>query len=53
MSVKWAGITPYLAAQAQFIHSPAYRENNTSGLGTFALSYDKQNITTTRAEVGV
>ena len=51
--LPWAGITPYIAAQTQFFHSPAYTERNTSGSGTFALNYDKQNINTTRAELGV
>jgi len=45
------GITPYTAIQAQDFHTPAYSESD-MGAGGFGLSYDAQNGTDTRSELG-
>lgn len=46
------GVTPYGAAQAQWIHLPAYAEQTLFGPGVFALSYGSQNVTARRTELG-
>jgi outer membrane autotransporter protein len=46
-----AAITPYAAVQAQNFHTPAYSETDYSG-GSFGLSYNAQNASDTRSELG-
>lgn len=46
-----AAVTPYAAVQAQSFHTPSYAETDVSG-GGFALSYDANTATATRAELG-
>lgn len=47
------GLTPYAAVQVQSVHTPNYRERAVAGANTFALSYNSQNATDTRTEVGL
>ncbi len=46
-----AAITPYAAVQAQNFHTPAYSETDYSG-GSFGLTYNAQNASDTRSELG-
>jgi outer membrane autotransporter protein len=46
-----AGITPYVAGQTQWFHTPNYSETDLTG-GGFALSYGAQTANDTRSEVG-
>lgn len=45
------GITPYAAAQYEAFHAPFYREADATA-GGFGLSYNAQNATDTRGELG-
>jgi uncharacterized protein with beta-barrel porin domain len=45
-------VTPYAALQSTTFFLPSYGEHATSGANTFALSYDSEAITATRAELG-
>ncbi|HTV27937.1 MAG TPA: autotransporter domain-containing protein [Xanthobacteraceae bacterium] len=45
------GVTPYAAIQAQSFHTPTYSETDLSG-GGFGLTYNAQNATDTRTELG-
>jgi outer membrane autotransporter protein len=45
------GVTPYAAAQIEAFHTPFYREADASG-GGFGLTYNAQNGTDTRSELG-
>jgi autotransporter-associated beta strand protein len=45
------GVTPYVAAQYQAFHTPFYREADAMA-GGFGLSYNAQNATDTRSELG-
>jgi uncharacterized protein with beta-barrel porin domain len=45
------GVTPYGAVQFQDFHTPAYSESDTTG-GGFGLSYNAQNATDVRTELG-
>jgi len=45
-------VTPYGAFQAQRLYLPAYSEIAPSGSSTFALTYNAQNMATTRSELG-
>jgi uncharacterized protein with beta-barrel porin domain len=47
----WAGLTPYVAAQAIGFNLPAYAER--AGAGAFALNYVAQTTTATRTELGL
>jgi outer membrane autotransporter protein len=47
-----AGITPYAAVQAQSFHTPTYAEADLTG-GGFGVTYNAQNATDTRSELGV
>jgi uncharacterized protein with beta-barrel porin domain len=47
------GVTPYAALQSTTVFLPAYNENANSGSGQFALSYGSQQVTATRAELGL
>ena len=47
------GITPYAAAQAISFNLPAYSEQATAGVGTFALNYAAETTTDTRTELGL
>ena len=49
---RFAGFTPYAAAQAQIFRTPSYSETATSGSSQFALSYDAKTTTATRTELG-
>jgi uncharacterized protein with beta-barrel porin domain len=46
-----AGITPYLAAQTQWFHTPSYSETDLNG-GGFGLAFNSQTVNDTRSEVG-
>ena len=46
-----AAITPYAALQAQNFHTPSYSETDYSG-GDFGLTYNANNATDTRSELG-
>jgi fibronectin-binding autotransporter adhesin len=46
------GLTPYGALQAQEFHTPSYSEHATAGSGVSALSYNAQNTTALRTELG-
>lgn len=50
--MPFGGVTPYAALQVQNFKTPPYSEIATSGLNTFALSYDAKSTTSTRAELG-
>ncbi|MEA2884599.1 MAG: fibronectin-binding autotransporter adhesin [Bradyrhizobium sp.] len=52
-ATPYAGITPYVAAQAISFSLPAYAEQVLGGAGTFALSYAGQTTTATRTELGL
>jgi autotransporter-associated beta strand protein len=52
IATAWAGLTPYVAAQAISFHLPGYAEQTLGGLGTFALNYAGQTTTATRTELG-
>jgi fibronectin-binding autotransporter adhesin len=52
-ATSWAGVAPYVAAQAISFHLPGYAEQTLSGPGTFALNYAGQTTTATRTELGV
>jgi len=45
------GVTPYAALQSQVFHTPNYSETDLTG-GGFGLSYEAQNATDTRSELG-
>ncbi|HEX2592530.1 MAG TPA: autotransporter-associated beta strand repeat-containing protein, partial [Rhizomicrobium sp.] len=45
-------LTPYVAAQTLFFHSPGYGEKASTGSSDFALDYDAHNDNTTRLELG-
>ena len=45
------GVTPYGAVQFQDFHTPAYSESDLTG-GGFGLSYNAQNATDVRTELG-
>jgi outer membrane autotransporter protein len=47
-----AGFTPYAAVQAQSFHTPTYSEADLTG-GGFGLTYNAQNATDTRSELGM
>jgi Autotransporter beta-domain len=47
-----SGITPYAAAQGQWMHVPSYSESATAGSSALALSYGSQNPTDVRSELG-
>lgn len=49
----FAGITPYVAAQAISFRLPAYAEQPLAGTGLFALNYAAQTTTDTRTELGL
>ena len=46
-----AGLTPYAALQSQLFHTPNYSETDLTG-GGFGLTYNAQNATDTRSELG-
>ncbi len=46
-----AGFTPYAAVQAQSFHTPTYTEADLTG-GGFGLTFNAQNATDTRSELG-
>jgi fibronectin-binding autotransporter adhesin len=52
-ATPFAGITPYVAAQAISFNLPAYAEQVLAGTGTFALNYGAQTTTATRTELGL
>jgi uncharacterized protein with beta-barrel porin domain len=52
-ATSYAGITPYVAAQAISFHLPGYAEQVLGGAGTFALNYAGQTTTATRTELGL
>jgi uncharacterized protein with beta-barrel porin domain len=45
-------VAPYAALQSTTFFLPSYSEHATSGLNTFALSYDSDAISATRTELG-
>ena len=45
------GVTPYVALQTQWLHTPSYNETDLTGSG-FALSYNAMNGNDTRSEIG-
>jgi outer membrane autotransporter protein len=45
------GLTPYAAIQAQNFQTPAYSETDLTG-GGFGLTYNSQNASDTRSELG-
>ena len=47
------GWTPYVAVQAQSFRTPSYSERASSGPGAFALAFNAQTTSNTRAELGV
>ncbi|RRB95510.1 autotransporter outer membrane beta-barrel domain-containing protein, partial [Escherichia coli] len=47
------GVTPYAAAEFTTFDLPAYAEQATSGLPSFALQYGAQSVTDIRSEVGL
>jgi uncharacterized protein with beta-barrel porin domain len=47
------GLTPYAAAQAISVRTPAYAEQAIGGAPLFALNYDGQTTTMTRTELGL
>lgn len=47
-----AGLTPYLAGQAQSFRTPGYRERDVFGLEAFALNYAGQSTGASRSELG-
>jgi Autotransporter beta-domain len=47
-----SGVTPYAAAQGQWMHVPSYSENATAGSSALALSYGSQNPKDLRSELG-
>jgi autotransporter-associated beta strand protein len=52
-ATPFAGITPYVAAQAISFNLPAYAEQVLGGAGLFALNYLGQTTTATRTELGL
>jgi fibronectin-binding autotransporter adhesin len=52
-ATPFAGITPYVAAQAISFNLPAYAEQVLGGAGLFALNYAAQTTTATRTELGL
>ena len=52
-ATPFAGITPYVAAQAISFSLPAYAEQVLGGAGVFALNYAAQTTTATRTELGL
>jgi autotransporter-associated beta strand protein len=52
-ATPFAGITPYVAAQAISFNLPAYAEQVLGGAGGFALNYAAQTTTATRTELGL
>ncbi len=52
-ATPFAGLTPYVAAQAISFNLPAYAEQVLAGTGTFALNYGAQTTTATRTELGL
>jgi autotransporter-associated beta strand protein len=52
-ATPFAGITPYVAAQAISFNLPAYAEQVLGGAGVFALNYAAQTTTATRTELGL
>ncbi|MDP2409959.1 MAG: ice-binding family protein [Pseudolabrys sp.] len=46
------GLTPYVAAQVQNFYAPSYSESSSLTPSIFSLSYDAQNTTALRTEVG-
>ncbi|HVX75670.1 MAG TPA: autotransporter outer membrane beta-barrel domain-containing protein [Bradyrhizobium sp.] len=46
------GVTPYAAVQVQAFHAPSYSETSATGATDFALTYNSQNSTDTRTELG-
>jgi uncharacterized protein with beta-barrel porin domain len=52
-AMPFAGLTPYVAAQAISFNLPGYAEQTLGGLGTFALNYAGQTTTATRTELGL
>jgi uncharacterized protein with beta-barrel porin domain len=52
-ATAFAGITPYVAAQAISFNLPAYAEQVLGGAGLFALNYAAQTTTATRTELGL
>ena len=47
-----SGITPYVALQTQWFHTPGYRETDLNG-GGFALAFNARTSDDTRGELGV
>jgi outer membrane autotransporter protein len=47
------GITPYAAGQFTDFELPAYAEQALLGGNSFALAYDKKNVTDIRSELGI
>jgi uncharacterized protein with beta-barrel porin domain len=52
-ATRFAGITPYAAAQVVMFELPNYMEQAISGANTFALGYNAKSVTDTRSELGV
>jgi fibronectin-binding autotransporter adhesin len=52
-ATPFAGVTPYVAAQAISFNLPAYAEQVLGGAGLFALNYAAQTTTATRTELGL
>jgi autotransporter-associated beta strand protein len=50
-ATPYAGITPYVAIQAQSFHTPGYTETGLIPSG-FALNFDGRDATDTRSELG-
>lgn len=48
-----SGLTPYAAGQFTSLWLPAYAEQVTAGVNTFALSYADKNVTASRTELGL
>ena len=46
------GMTPFVAVQAQSVHTPDYAEQVAAGNAAFALAYDSQTTSRLRSEVG-
>lgn len=49
----WLVVTPFAAAEFTTIHLPGYDEQVVSGANTFALSYDSDDVTASRTELGI
>jgi uncharacterized protein with beta-barrel porin domain len=52
-TTRFAGITPYAAAQVVSFELPNYMEQVVSGANTFALGYNAKSVTDTRSELGL